>query len=296
MNTGFLKYLRIAFDGEGRSGAGDGDDAAAKAAAEAAAAAEKAAAEKAAADAAAEEARRKAEEAKLSPEDKSLLKDVMKKKERIDALETKLKEFDGINPAEVKKLLAEKKEAEKAKREAEKKMAETAGDVERLKAIMADEHKKELEAAINDHDLTKKEKAKLEKQINDLTVGQAFSNSTFITDNLVLTPTKARAIYGSHFDLQDGAIVAYDKPAGSDERTPLVDSRGKPIGFNDALKKLIDADPERDHILKSKIATGAGSKPGDGKGKSTEESSEISGVSRITAILKKNGIAGASKK
>ncbi len=229
-------------------------------------------------------------ESKLSEQEAKLLKESMKRKEQIEKLETELKRFDGINPEEIKKLLDEKKSAEKAKKDAEKKAAEAAGDIERVKAMMAEEHKKELDTVASQLEEARKEMGRREAQINDLTIGQAFSNSNFVSDELVLTPSKTRAVYGAHFGYEDGKVVAYDKPAGSSERTKIVDARGEPLSFEAALRKLVEGDPDRDHILKSKLGAGAGAKPGSSKTKSSEETSELYGSARISAILSKGGM------
>lgn len=229
-------------------------------------------------------------DSKLSEQEAKLLKESMKRKERIETLESELKRFDGINPDEIKKLLDEKKAAEKAKKDAEKKAAEAAGDIERLKSMMAEEHKKELETVANELTETRKMLERRDGQIIDLTIGQAFSNSNFVSDELVLTPAKTRAVYGAHFGYEEGKIVAYDKPNGSSERTKIVDARGEPLSFEAALRKLVEGDPDRDHILKSKLGAGAGAKPGSSKSKSTEETSELYGSARISAILSKSGV------
>lgn len=281
----------IVLDKDGGAFGGGDDDAAAKAAAEKAAA-EKAAAEKAAAEKAAA-----GEGEKPSDAEAKLLKEVMKKKEQVEALEAKLKSFDGINPEEIKSLLAEKKEAEKAKKEAEKKAVEAAGDIERLKTMMAEEHKKELETVQSQLADLQKLVAQKDSAINDLTIGQSFANSKFISDELVLTPTKAKQVYGGHFGYEDGKIVAYDKPSGVAERTKIVDARGEPLGFEAALKKLIEADPDRDYVLKSKMATGANSKTSSSQSKGEDVSDgELRGAARISAILSKGGSFASARK
>ncbi|MCY1309996.1 hypothetical protein D9M70_601460 [compost metagenome] len=74
-----------------------------------------------------------------------------------------------------------------------------------------------------------------------------------------MTPSKARVIYGQHFDLVDGKVVGYDKPRGAANRTALVDSLGEPVQFEEALRKIVEADPDKDHLLKAKVKPGAGS-------------------------------------
>jgi hypothetical protein len=267
-------------------GAGKGDDEEAKKAAE------KAAADEAAKKAAEEEAKKKADDdkKKTSDEEAKLLKEVMKRKKEVEDLQTKLKAFDGIDPEEIKKLVDEKKEAEKAKREAEKKAAEAAGNIDALKKMMAEEHEKtvsELNKKIAEFESNLKSK---DSTIIDLTIGQEFSVSKFIKDELVLTPAKARAVYGSHFEIKDGEIVAYDKPAGASTRTELVDGKGQHLTFEAALRKLVDIDPDRDHVLRSKMQSGAGSKTMDGKSK-TPASDAPRGIAAITNALNKGALS-----
>lgn len=266
---------RIAFeapDGSGGAGGND-DDAAAKAAADAEKAqAEKAAAEKAAADKLAAE---KAGEEK----DKGLLREVMEKKTKIKELETQLSRFDGIDPDAVRALLDEKRAAELAAEEAK-------GNFARVKEMMAEEHTKAtttLQEQIAD---LQKQLAQRDDTINDLTIGRSFSESKFIGEDLVMPRAKARALYSGHFEVQDGKIVGFDKPAGAKERTMLIDGSGKPVSFEEAIKRIIDADPDKDSLYRDKAKAGAGSasvKVADAK--TVEKDKGLHGVSRILAGL-----------
>jgi len=288
-----MKYWGVAhFDAADDKAAADEASriAAEKVAADAAA---KAIADKEAADA---EAARIAA-SKIPEAEAKLLKEVMAKKKLIEDLQEKLKGFDGVDPTEFKKLTEQKKEAEKAKKDAEKKAAEAAGDIDRVKKIMVEEHERTLAEAVAAHDVTKQALAKKDAEINDLTVGQAFNVSPFVTTELVLTPTKARAVYGAYFESKDGKVVGYDKPAGAAERTELIDGKGKPLPFEAAIRKLVESDADRDHMLKSKIAAGAGSKPGASGAKVTVEGDgEPRGLARLSAALAKSGFGNASKK
>ena len=252
--------------------------AAEKAAAEAKAAEEAAAAKKAEEDAA------KAKDGKSGPSDEEarLLKENMQKKEQLKKKDEELaalkKQFEGIDPEAVRKLLAEQKSAEEQ-------ALEKKGDYERLKARMAEEHGKEVTTLKAQLEALQGEKSKLAGTINDLTVGTQFGQSKFIGEELTLTPAKARVIYGDYFEVEDGKIVGYDKPRGSANRTALVDQYGSAIGFDAALRKIVEADPEKDHLLKSKVKSGAGS---DSKKASGEPAKEVSGdsMSKIAAGLK----------
>jgi hypothetical protein len=74
-----------------------------------------------------------------------------------------------------------------------------------------------------------------------------------------------------------------------------VDASGTPLSFDEAFKKIIEADPEKDFLLKSKVKVGAGSASPIPAGKTAHVASaqpqEKSGVSRIAS-----GLAGLNIK
>lgn len=277
------------------------DEAAAKAEADRIAK-EKADAEAAAKAAEEAEAKRIADEkaaGKLTDKEYEFLTDALKHKKAARAAQTALEEansrikaFDGLDAAEIKKLVKNQKDAEAAAKAAELKAAEAAGDVERIKKMMADEHKRvvdELQAKLDE--LNGVVKAK-DTTIEDLTVGSAFSQSKYIADELVYTPTDARQIYSGHFDVVGGKIVPFDKARGEAGRTQLVNASGVALSVDEALKKIVESRPDRDRLVRSKIAAGAHSKTTDTGKAATEGSGELRGAARITAALE----AGALKK
>jgi hypothetical protein len=287
------RYMDAAGDEGSKSGGGADKIAAALAEQEAAAKAAAAEAEtKKAEEAAAAEAAKKGDpngDRKPTDEEAKLLKEVMQKKGKLDeanqALEAareQLKKFDGIDPEAVRALLKEKSDAETAALEAK-------GEWSRLKERMAGEHateKKSLEDKIAE---LQGQLVARDGQINELTVGAQFSTSQFISNELALTPAKARVIYGEHFELVEGKLVGYDKPKGAANRTPIVDASGNSVAFDEALKKIVEADPEKDFLLKSKVKPGAGSASPVAAGKqagNTRAEPETKGLSRIASGLK----------
>lgn len=250
--------------GEGGEGGEGGDEAARKAAEE--------------------EAARKAAEGKQGPSDAEarLIKENMAKKEQLRKAQEEIaalkKSVEGLDLEEVRKLVADRKTAEE-------KALEAKGDYERLKQRMAEEHGKEITSLKAQLEALQGEKSKLASTINDLTVGTQFGQSKFIGEELTLTPAKARVIYGDYFEVEDGKIVGYDKPRGAAGRTALVDQYGAAVAFDAALRKIVEADPEKDHLLKSKVKPGAGS---DSKKASGDVQKEASGdsMSKIAAGLK----------
>jgi len=187
-----------------------------------------------------------------------LLKEVMEKKAALQAaneakvaLEAKLKAFDGLDATEIRALAEAKRVADEASLVAK-------GDWERLKTQMADTHGKEKATLVTQLEAANTAKSALVSQIAELTVGNAFGTSKFVTEALTLTPNKARVIYGGHFEFKDGVVTGFDKPAGASDRTPLVDASGNALAFDDAMTKIVEADSDRDQLLKSRSKSGSG--------------------------------------
>jgi hypothetical protein len=223
---------------------------------------------------------------KPSDAEAKLIKEVMTKKtaleaanEKLKEVNAKLKDYEGIDVAKVRQMLAEAEAAELQK-------AEAKGDYERLKKQMADSHKADKATLEQQIEVANQKATAYAQQIAELTVGGAFGSSTFIPE-LTLPTSKARALYGSHFEFKDGIVVGYDKPASVADRAPLVDAAGIPLSFDAALKKIVDADPDRESLYRSKLKPGAGSGTQKAKSKDLETTSGLTGTDRIAQGLKK---------
>ena len=262
-------------------------DATAAAAAEAAAAEEAAAAALAEAEAAAAADDTNKDKADLVAEKAALLKEVMKKKEALkekdialQAAQAELAKFKGIDPAKYAALVKAEKDAEAAQ-------ALAAGDFDRVKAMMAEAHQSELAAKNAELEELRQASASAAKTIDSLTIGADFASSSFIKDSLILSPAKARILYGAHFETKDGKTVGYNKPAGEANRTLLVNSSGDPLPFDEAMKKVVEADPEKNSVLKAKVQPGAGGKttPEAGKKEATKKEGDdgLYGRTRLAA-------------
>ncbi|WP_342234642.1 DUF6651 domain-containing protein [Inquilinus sp. OTU3971] len=201
----------------------------------------------------------------------------------LDQANARLKDFEGLDPKEIRSLIAAQKKAEEDALAAK-------GDFETLKTRMADEHSRELGVANGRVKDLEDRIAGLTSTIENLTVGTAFNDSEYIKAELLLTPAKSRVVYGPHFDIVDGKMVGYDRPRGEVGRAAMVDARGNPLPFEEALKRLVEADPDRDHLLKSKLKPGAASTTQDKTTKTVESTNELSGMSRIAAALSKGGL------
>lgn len=253
------------------------------AAAEAVEAEAKAAAEKAKKDA---DGSDDPELKKLAEEKAELVREVMDKKNKLKSAQDSEKEareklalFGDVDPAKVQEMMKKEADAEKAALEAE-------GDFQRVKDMMAAEHKKETEAKDAEIAALKEAASATASTIDDLTVGASFGNSKFINENLILSPAKARALYGNRFGIEDGVTVAYDKPAGAKDRTILVDANGSALAFEVAMARIIDEDPDKDSMLRSKAVPGGRSKPAaPGDTKPKPKGDGLTGAARIAASI-----------
>jgi hypothetical protein len=224
----------------------------------------------------------------VSDSEAKLLKENMKRKEELQrareelaaasAITSVVQELGGIDA--LKGLVQAARDAETAK-------LEEKGEWTKLKEAMTAEHQRQLTEATTRAAAIEAEKAKLEGRIIDLTIGQQFASSQYIAGDLILTPTKARALYGDHFDFVDGNVVGYTKPKGAADRSPIVDASGDPLPFDAAMAKIIDSDPEKDHLLRAKGKSGSGSMTNNGKKPpaTVEDTSSMTGIERISHAL-----------
>lgn len=260
---------------------------AAAAAAEAAAAvaAAEAAAAAAAAEAAAKQKTDDSGKSKPSDAEAKLLKEVMDKKaalkaatDQVEQVKAQLKAFEGLDPVAVRALVAE---AESRKTKA----LEDQGAWDTLKKQLVDTHTSELTATKSQIEALAARESLLASKVADLTVGVAFGQSKFLAEDVSYSVAKMRSFFGPHFEFDGEKVVGYDKPAGAKDRVVLMDAKGDPLPFEAALAKLVDADPDRESMLKSKVKPGAASHT-DTKSKARPGVVvELTGRDRITAAL-----------
>ena len=230
----------------------------------------------------------KSKSSKLSDREATLLKENLRRKEKTKTLESELKDtkkalekFNGVDLDKVSKLLADAQAAETQK-------LEDKGEWNKLKAQMVEQHVAEVDGYKNQVSDVEAMLKSSQATVDKLTIGHEFDSSAFINDEMTLTPGKARVIYGQHFDIVDGSTVAFDKPRDAEGRVQLINGEGNPLGFNDAIKKIVDADPDRDSIIRSKMKPGSDSTESSGKSKPKVET-KLTGRDRIAAGLGKIG-------
>lgn len=200
-----------------------------------------------------------ADPAKPSDSEARLLKESMARKAKIaekeaeiQTLKEQLDKFSGVDLDEVKLLIETKKNAQI-------KELEDKQQWEALKTQMRDENAKVVKETLDKFNALQDVTAKQQAIIDKLTLGNSFNTSAFILNELNLSPEKTKIIYGGHFDIEGDRAVAYDKPKGTEGRVQLVNADGDALSFEDAIKKIVDADPDKALLLKTKKKEGSGS-------------------------------------
>jgi hypothetical protein len=171
-------------------------------------------------------------------------------REAKEALETKFKDFEGIEDPvkalkalEIVKNLDDKKLIEAGEVDKVRLEAKAAYD-EQVKAV-----EKKFQPVIGERD---KFKAELQREI----LGGAFSRSKYIADKLAVPADIVQARFGNSFILEAG-----NKIVGLDAAGERIFSRGRPgevADFDEALETLVEDYPYRDTIVKGSGASGSG--------------------------------------
>ena len=191
--------------------------------------------------------------------------------------------FDGIDPEVAKANAAKVTKAEAEAREAEVAKATAEGNFERLRELQNEEHVALLTAANQRADGAEAAVAAALAQVAKTKIDNQFANSKFFSAETIFDGPMASKLYGDHAEIVNGETVVYDKPAGAGTRVMFMDTKGKPLDFDVAMRKLIDGASNKDTILKSKTAPGASSKTIDTKAPSDATGDRLS---RIAAGLR----------
>lgn len=261
-----------------------------KAAAEAAAKAEA----EAAAAKEAEQKEKEAEAAKAAgtttddaPKDDPAAAALAAKDAEIARLQQIADKFAGIDPEKAKADAAAVAAAEAAKVQAEKDKAQAEGNFEKLREIQNAESAAAIAAAKAEAEAAQKERDEARAQLNNTKIEAAFANSKFLQDETILTGPKAQRLYADHVEVEDGKVVVYDKPKGEAKRARVMDGKGNALSFNDAIAKIVNADPDKDTLLKTKTKPGAASGTTEGKSKAPEQSRHARLAAGLKALREK---------
>jgi hypothetical protein len=120
-----------------------------------------------------------------------------------------------------------------------------------------DNVKAEYVEAIEERDMLLRAK---DRKIYDLMVSNQFRASEYVTSQLLIPPGKAELIYRDHFVIVDDVLVPlFDPDAG--EKAEKVYSKARPgelADFEEAIKLIVERDPDKERIVKGKQASGSG--------------------------------------
>lgn len=176
-------------------------------------------------------------------------------RERAEALDTKLKAFEGIeDAAAARSALATVKNLKDGDLIA-------AGKVDEIKAAAITAVEEKYKPFV-----TKSEA--LERELYGEKIGGAFARSKFIAEKAAIPADIVQARFGQNFKIEDGKVVAYDQNGNK------IFSRANPgdlADFEEGLETLISAYPYKDQILKGTGGSGGGARPGQGGANGSKE-------------------------
>jgi hypothetical protein len=154
-----------------------------------------------------------------------------------------------------------------------------AGEVERVKAAAIEAVEAKYKPILEERDKLLGEN-KAEK------LGNAFGKSKVITDKLILPAAAAQKLFGEHFNVENGKIVAKDYHGN------VINSKsrpGDPADFDEAMEALIDGYAHKDAVLKGTGNQGDGARHSNGSGPSAADLAKLSPVERINAARAAQG-------
>lgn len=165
-----------------------------------------------------------------------------------DALKLQLAAFAELDPEAARKALQTVKDLDS------KKLVD-AGKVDEVRKAAVAEVQTNYEAKLSE---AQKAQEALRSQVYGLMVSQQFSGSKALEGTTYEHKARhAEAVYGRHFRVEDGQVVGY---RGDPEKGQIIFSRqdhGKHADFHEALRILIEEDPDKDHIIVT-TSTGGG--------------------------------------
>lgn len=189
-------------------------------------------------------------------------------REAKEAAEALVKKFEGIDDADAARSALETvKNLNTGELTSAAKVQEIKDAAKRAADEQVAEVKKTLEKQIAE--LTN-ESATLRRGWDNERIGTAFANSKFVSDKLSLPGAAVQKIFGEHFRIEDGKVVAYK----DGQKVYSRENPGDAAGFEEALGSLVDQYPYRDSLVKG---SGGGTGGRGGSGGSTD-----SGAKQIT--------------
>lgn len=182
----------------------------------------------------------------------SLRGESQERREKLQLMETQLQAWQGlgVEAADAKKALDTVKAFNG-------KQAIDAGEIERQRADAAAAVEAKYKPVVE-------RSAGLEKQLQNVSIGNAFGNSKFISEKVAehIPRDMLQAQFAGNFEMKDGKLVA--KLNGNPVYSPS--SPAELASFDEALEVMVNAYPNKAQILKGTGAGGSGSRGSGGVG------------------------------
>ncbi|RUR38544.1 DUF6651 domain-containing protein [Vreelandella populi] len=182
-------------------------------------------------------------------------------RERAEAAETSLKQFEGIeDPVAALKAIETMKDVDAGNLIKNDKLEEVKQAVEKSVEERYQGQIKQLNTALQQYET---QTGELTQQLHKELIGGGFANSKFVNDKIAVPSDMVQATFGKNFKVEDGKRVAY----GNDGQPIYSKTRmGELADFDEALEILVDNYPHKDSILKASDANGGGA-PNNGGGR-----------------------------
>jgi len=168
-----------------------------------------------------------------------------------ETLAEKLKPYEGIDPVKAREALGIVEKLD------QKKLLD-AGEVDRVKATIEEGYKGQLTEAQKRGDT-------LQARLNEKVLTEAFTGSKWVDDTLAIPKDIVQSTFGRFFTVDDatGNISAKDH-TGNPILSRATERLGQPAPFEEALKVLVEAYPNKDAIMKGNANRGGGNTGGGG--------------------------------
>lgn len=173
--------------------------------------------------------------------------EAMNHRQRAETAETKLKAFEGIDPAAAKTAL------ETVGKLSEKQLID-AGEVDKVRGEVGKQWQDKVTALETDN-------TGLRNKLNSTTINNAFATSAFARDKLAIPLDLAQSHFGNRFKIEGDKITATD----FNGNTVMSAKRmGEAAEFDEALEIIISNYAGKDSILKGNNHAGTGNGGGGG--------------------------------
>lgn len=168
-------------------------------------------------------------------------------REKKEAAEAKLKQFEGLDPVKAKEAL------ETVGKIDQKKLVD-AGQIDQVRAEISQQFTEKLTAAETFNKT-------LQSKLENMEISNVFSNSELLRDGIAVPRDMVEATLRGNFKVEDGKVVVFGKDGN---RLYSKDRAGEFATPEEGLRQLLEAHPAKDSILKADVGSGSGNQGGGG--------------------------------